>query len=101
MTRRELEGWVAAHDRTNGADGVAVTFAFAPSADDGGGSSWASFTSRTGAGRVIRRSDGSSCIDVYAYRDGSCLRRERHPVVSREQLDSLAALLATRRPHRA
>ena len=93
MTRRQLERWVATHRQRLASTGVAVHFAFGPSFGGHAGSSWASFSSAVGSGRVIRAPDGSSRMDAYAYADGGCLCAERDAGSSEAHLVAMAERL--------
>lgn len=96
MTRRELEKWVAASAVRLRPSRVSVLFGFAPSIGRAGGASWASFVSPRGHGRLVRAEDGSSQVDVYAFLDGACLRRQREDHTSVDQLEQIVDLLS---PH--
>ena len=96
MSRRELERWVEASRERLAARGITVLFGLGPEVGDEGGSSWASFISRRGSGRLVRQPNGGSRVDVYAYSDGLCLKRDRNSHASVQQLEQIADLLTPR-----
>jgi hypothetical protein len=97
MTRRELEQWVEANGNRLVGRGVHALFSFGPSVGSQAGSSWVSFVSARGSGRLVRGADGVSRVDAYGFADGACLRRERATEVSTAQLESLVDTLASGR----
>ena len=93
VTRRELERWVADNAARLATNGIRVNFSFGASSEKRGGASWASFLSRFGSGRLIRRADGSSDVAVYGFTDGSCLRAVRSNTTTAAQLEEIAGLI--------
>ena len=96
MTRRELQRWVADHAAELIDRGVRADFSFGPDIN-GGGSSWASFNSALGTGRLVRSPDGSTVVSVYAHLDGSCLSSEHETSGSVAQLAAIADHLTSHR----
>jgi hypothetical protein len=57
------------------------------------GPTWISFHSRTAAGRVIRRPDGSCEFDASRFADGTTLLHEYRPTAAIADVDDFVLML--------
>lgn len=83
MSRREVEQWLLDAADSLGELSVRGVFGHGPDLGPGrGASSWVSFTSDLGSGRVVRHHDGASKVDAQRHSDGHVLLEHSGPVTT-------------------
>jgi hypothetical protein len=92
MSARDLRNWLLAAEGELAAVGVFGSHGAGPRlvAD---GSTWISFSSRWGSGRLVRAVDGSSESRAHRYRDGVTVVDSRSASTTEAQLDVLTHAL--------
>lgn len=81
MSRREVERWLLDAADSLGNLGVRGVFGHGPDLGHGA-SSWISFASDLGSGRVVRHHDGACRVDAQRHSDGHVLVDRSGPVTT-------------------
>ena len=93
MSRRDVEQWLLGAADVLASLGVRGVLGLSPDLPAGGSSSWISFASALGCGRVVRRDDGSCFSDAHRHADGSVLVDRSSPVTTTAELAAVVHAL--------
>lgn len=97
MTAADVQDWVRRSSASRTAHAVHAIHARGPRLTEDG-SSWVSFSSPTGTGRLIRAADGSSRGYVRRHRDGVRVVDHRGETTTVAHLELIVAALSTPAP---
>ena len=95
MSARDLRDWLTGAQASLSDEGISCIHGIGPRLVEDG-STWISFSSRWGSGRLVRTVDGGSEIRARRYADGVTVVDSKAETTTERQLDTLTAAL--RRP---
>lgn len=98
LSPRELLQWLLHGTDALAAVGVRAVHGYGPDLGDGRQSSWISFASELGTGRLVRGPDGTSKLDALRHADGAVLLDRSSSGTTADELGAVVdAITPTRR----
>jgi hypothetical protein len=98
MSPRDVQRWLVDAAEGLEAAGVRAVFGRGPDIGGGGPSSWVSFASDVGSGRVVRAHDGTCDVDAMRHVDGGVQLRRSGPETTAADLAAVVnAITPSRR----
>lgn len=93
MSRRDVEQWLLGATDALSALGIRGVLGRGPDLGVGGPSSWISFASALGSGRVVRGHDGACQLNAHRHVDGHVLVDRSSPTTTEAELDAVVSAI--------